>query len=221
MSINPMSYETQFFGFTPQTCLLRVYNAFQDYLFDIMLIAEQVILRKLEGLPDSNISSSQIREGTESFLIFMKERFEQLFGKMESILLNFVLSIPENVLLPADKVHEQYSYSKEEFQQLEREVKQLQMNCSAEAAARQELLVELDEQKATEAELQKTLRWFDSLENAGKENGIADFTESLAFLTRSASEVSSKLKEIEEKSKSLGEKPDVTDGGVQTRSRRQ
>ncbi|XP_071621045.1 protein MIS12 homolog [Heliangelus exortis] len=203
MSVDPMVYEAQFFGFTPQTCMLRVYIAFQDYLFEMMLVVEGVILKKLDGIPGCKISPFQIRKSTEKFLLFLKDHFDKLFSKMEQVLLQLVLNIPKNVLLPEDKVHEQYPYSKEEFQALQAEIQQLQQQCKAEVSAGQALRAELEEQKAVRAELEKVLQWFDGLENACREHGTGDFKESFAFLLNNSRKLQAVLKEVEEKSEKI------------------
>ncbi|NXN25928.1 MIS12 protein, partial [Nycticryphes semicollaris] len=203
MSINPMAYEAQFFGFTPQTCMLRIYIAFQDYLFEMMLVVENVILKKLDGFPGCKISPSQIRKGTEKFLLFMKDHFDKLFSKMEEMLLQLVLNIPENVLLPEDKVHEQYPYTKEQFQALQDEIQQLQQQYRAEASAGQALRAELEEQNAVRAELEKMLQWFDGLDNICREHGTSNFKESFAFLTQNSKKLKDVLKDVEKKSNKM------------------
>ncbi|XP_071430994.1 protein MIS12 homolog [Pithys albifrons albifrons] len=203
MSVNPMAYEAQFFGFTPQTCLLRIYLAFQDYLFEVLQVVEGVILKKLEEMPGCTVSPSEVRKCTEEFLIFMKDRFDKLFGKMEEVLLQLVLSIPKNVLLPEDKVHEEFPYSQEEFQALQEEIRQLELQCRAEAAAEQALRAELEEQKVVKAELEKILQWFDDVKKIFREQGIGNLKESLAFLKESAEKLQVVMKEVEEKGKKL------------------
>ncbi|NWQ61488.1 MIS12 protein, partial [Neopipo cinnamomea] len=203
MSVDPMAYEAQFFGFTPQTCMLRVYIAFQDYLFEMMLVVEGVILKKLDAIPGCQISPSQIRKCTEKFLLFMKDHFDKLFGRMEEVLLQLVLNIPRNVLLPEDKVHEQYPYSKEEFQALQQELQQLQQQCRAETAAGEALRAELEEQKVVMGELEKILQWFNGLENICREHGTGNFKESFAFLTQNSKKLQDVLKDVVEKSKKM------------------
>ncbi|XP_065588247.1 protein MIS12 homolog [Cyrtonyx montezumae] len=203
MSVRPMAYETQFFGFTPQTCMLRIYLAFQDYLFEIMVVVESVILKKLEALPSCRISRFEIRKSTEKFLHFMKARFDQLFGKMEEVLLQLVLSIPENVLLPEDRAHQQYPCSQEEFRALQDEIAQLQQQCRAEAAAGQALRAELEEQRVVQAELEKVVQWFDGLENICREHGTGNFKESLEFLTQNCKKLQGVLGDVEKKSKKI------------------
>ncbi|NXX51611.1 MIS12 protein, partial [Tricholaema leucomelas] len=201
MSVRPMAYEAQFFGFTPQTCVLRVYIAFQDYLFEIMLVVESVILKKLVTIPESKISPLQIRKCTEKFFAFMKKQFNKLFSNMEKVLLQLVLSIPPNVLLPEDKVHEQYCYSKEQFQVLQEEVQELQRQCRAEASAGQALRAELEEQKVVQAELEKVLQWFAGLESVCREHGTSSVKESFTFLTQNSKKLQDVLKDVEKKSK--------------------
>ncbi|NXS72418.1 MIS12 protein, partial [Pandion haliaetus] len=203
MSVNPMAYEAQFFGFTPQTCMLRIYIAFQDYLFEMMLVVERVILKKLDRFPHCKISPFRIRKSTEKFLVFMKEHFDKLFSRMEDVLLQLVLNIPKNVLLPEDKVHKQYPYSKEQFQALQDEIHQLQQQYRAEASAGQALRAELEEQKAVRAELEKILQWFDGLENICREHGTGNLEESFAFLTQNSKKLQDVLKDVEEKSKKI------------------
>lgn len=147
MSVDPMTYEAQFFGFTPQTCMLRIYIAFQDYLFEVMQAVEQVILKKLDGIPNCEISPVQVRNCTEKFLRFMKGRFDNLFVKMEQLFLQWILRIPPNILLPEDKSQEMHSYSEEEFQLLQKEIEQLQEKYKTELCTKQALLAELEEQK--------------------------------------------------------------------------
>ncbi|XP_037349983.1 protein MIS12 homolog [Talpa occidentalis] len=203
MSVNPMTYEAQFFGFTPQTCMLRIYIAFQDYLFEVMQAVEQVILKKLESLPGCDISPVQIRKCTEQFLCIMKGRFDNLFGKMEKLFLQMILHIPPNILLPEDKSQEMHPCSEEEFQLLQKEIEQLQGKYKAELCTKQALLAELEEQKITQAKLRQTLALFDELENIGRDHGTSDFRESLVFLAQNSRKLQNIRDNVEMEGKKL------------------
>lgn len=100
-------YETQFFGFTPQTCMLRVYSAFQDCLYDILPVMEKVCVRQLsKGESDgAELLHSRARECSRKLQQFLEDRFKQLSERMEALLVNRCFSIPPNVLLPEDKSH--------------------------------------------------------------------------------------------------------------------
>lgn len=203
MSVDPMTYEAQFFGFTPQTCMLRIYIAFQDYLFEVMQAVEQVILKKLEGIPNCEISPVHVRKCTEKFLCFMKGRFDKLFVKMEQLFLEWILRIPPNILLPEDKSQEMHSYSEEEFQLLQKEIEQLQEKYKTELCTKQALLAELEEQKIVQAKLKQTLALFAELENVGRNHGTSDFRDSLVFLAQNSRKLQDIRDNVEKESKRL------------------
>ncbi|XP_036610573.1 protein MIS12 homolog [Trichosurus vulpecula] len=197
MSINPMLYETQFFGFTPQTCMLRIYIAFQDYLFEVMVAVEKVILKKASSLPGCNLSAVQVRGSTETFLRFMRERFNRLFVKMEQVLLQLVLNVPPNILLPEDRSHEKYPQSREDFHLLQQQVEQLQLRYKAELGAKHALLAELEVQKVVQARLKKTLHWFDGL---GDAHGPLGLGEMMAFLIQHSGRLRSITEDVTQRS---------------------
>lgn len=201
--MDPMTYEAQFFGFTPETCMLRIYIAFQDYLFEVMQAVEQVIMKKLEGIPDCDISPVQIRKCTEKFLCFMKGRFDKLFGKMEQLFLQLILRIPPNILLPEDKCQETHPYSEEEFRLLQKEIEELQEKYKTELCTKQALLAELEEQKIVQAKLKQTLTLFDELENVGRDHGTSDFRESLVSLVQKCRKLQNIRDNVEKESKRL------------------
>lgn len=101
-------YETQFFGFTPQTCMLRVYSAFQDCMYDILPVVEKVCVRQLsKGKSDGTeeLLQARARECSRKLQQFLEDRFKQLSERMEALLVNRCFSVPPNVLLPEDKSH--------------------------------------------------------------------------------------------------------------------
>ncbi|XP_058020390.1 protein MIS12 homolog isoform X2 [Ahaetulla prasina] len=198
MSINPMTYEAQFFGFTPQTFMLRIYFAFQDHLSHIMLVVEKVILNKLESICP-NLTPTLIRRSTENFFAFMKERFDNLFTKMEEPLLSTVLSIPKNICLPEDKLQEEFCYTAKQFQELENEISQLERELKAEMCAEQALKTELEEQKIVQGHLEGILPWFDGLDNIGRNEGTGNLKESFAALTKTAAKLHNIVQEVEGK----------------------
>lgn len=104
-------YETQFFGFTPKTCMLRVYSAFQDCLCDILLVVEKVCVRQLskgESVADEELLQARARECSRKLQQFLEDRFKQLSERMEVLLVSRCFSVPPNVLLPEDKSHNKY-----------------------------------------------------------------------------------------------------------------
>lgn len=107
-------YETQFFGFTPQTCMLRIFSAFQDSLYEILLVVEKVCVRQLSKGdstgPEEEALRVQARECNRNLQQFLDERFKQLFERMEALLMNKCFTVPPNVLLPEDQPHKNYPH---------------------------------------------------------------------------------------------------------------
>lgn len=102
-------YETQFFGFTPKTCMLRVYSAFQDCLCDILPVVEKVCIRQLsrDG-PGAAEELLRARDCSRKLQQFLEDRFKQLSERMEALLVSRCLSVPPNVVLPEDISHDKY-----------------------------------------------------------------------------------------------------------------
>ncbi|XP_059828916.1 protein MIS12 homolog isoform X1 [Hypanus sabinus] len=196
-----MTYETQFFGFSPQTCVLRIHSGIQDSLLDVMLVVERVILKKLKEHPDNSITPSQLRACTESFLQLMKDRLDAVFEKVEQGILQHIFCIPENILLREDNVQEQHLYTQEQYQELLMEISRLQQCYKCEITAKHAFLSELEEQKMAELKLEQRIHWLNSLDHMWKDNGINRIPESLAFVTELALNIPAVLAKIEEQYK--------------------
>lgn len=104
-------YETQFFGFTPKTCMLHVYSAFQDCLCNILVVVEKVCVKQLSkggSEADEELLQARARECSRRLQQFLEDRIKQLSERMEVLLVNTCFSVPPNVLLPEDKSHSKY-----------------------------------------------------------------------------------------------------------------
>ena len=101
-------YEAQYFGFTPQTCMFRIYSAFQDCLCGILLVVEKVCVRKLkrrDKTQDEDLLQTKARECSQKLYEFLEQRFQSFSKRMDALLVDKCFSIPPNVLLPGDKPH--------------------------------------------------------------------------------------------------------------------
>uniref|UniRef100_A0A673ZIS6 Uncharacterized protein n=1 Tax=Salmo trutta TaxID=8032 RepID=A0A673ZIS6_SALTR len=97
--------------------------AFQDCLNELRLVVEAVFVRKLSGT----------EECSQKLQIFLQERFKRLSCRMDTVLVNNVLSVPPNMLLPDDQPHKKFLIWSLVYQ--------------AEVCGRQALLAELEEQR--------------------------------------------------------------------------
>ncbi|KAL8221976.1 UNVERIFIED_CONTAM: hypothetical protein K2H54_074733 [Gekko kuhli] len=146
------------------------------------------------------------RKKSKKFLAYMRNHFDQLFGKMEQVPLQVVLTIPENVLLPKDKCQDQYCYTETKFQELQEEICHLEHRIKAEISAQQALKTKLKEQKATQKQHERILQWSDGLSNICREQRTSNLKESFAFLKGNATKLQTVMQEVEDKSKKLHRK---------------
>ncbi|KAG9341453.1 hypothetical protein JZ751_019263 [Albula glossodonta] len=198
-------YEAQFFGFTPQTCMLRVYSAFQESLYDILVTVEAVFVKKFGGADPPPKLCQQARECSEKLLKFLRERIQRLSSRMESLLVNNVLSVPQNVLLPDDQPHKKYPQGVKQLLKLENELAELQQSYQAEVCARQALMAELEEQREVQEQLDGLLKWIAELRHTWMQGGMGSVQDSFTLMTQTVKNLQDIMKDITRKSKGLEE----------------
>uniref|UniRef100_A0A3P8S8G4 Protein MIS12 homolog n=1 Tax=Amphiprion percula TaxID=161767 RepID=A0A3P8S8G4_AMPPE len=190
-------YETQFFGFTPQTCMLRVYSAFQDCLYDILPVVEKVCVRQLsKGEADEELLRSRARECSRKLQQFLEKRFKLLSERIEALLVNRCLTLPPNVLLPEDQSHRNHPQAEQEVLRLESSLADLQRAYEAEVCARQALLAELEEQKEVQKQLDGILMWVRELQAAWVKEGNGNFHESFRLVMESVKKLQKAVREV-------------------------
>ncbi|CAN0366039.1 unnamed protein product [Lampetra planeri] len=70
---NLMMYETQHFGFTPQSCLDGMYNAVQEYIYSVLKAVEDCVLENVARGGSQSSSVEKVRQGTQLLIDHMKE----------------------------------------------------------------------------------------------------------------------------------------------------
>ncbi|XP_008284955.1 protein MIS12 homolog [Stegastes partitus] len=199
-------YETQFFGFTPQTCMLRVYSAFQDCLYDILPVVEKVCVRQLsKGESDAaeELLRSRARECSRKLQQFLEKQFKLLSERIEALLMNRCFSVPPNVLLPEDQSHHNHPQAVQEVMRLESSLADVQRAYEAEVCARQALLAELEEQKEVQKQLDGILMWVRELQAAWVKEGNGNFHESFGLVMESVKKLQEAVREVLVCSKAL------------------
>ncbi|XP_019935891.2 protein MIS12 homolog [Paralichthys olivaceus] len=195
-------YEAQFFGFTPQTCMLRVYSVFQDCMYDILPVVEKVCVRQLsKGESDAaeELLRTRARECSRKLQQFLEERFKQLLERMEALLVNRCFSVPPNVLLPEDQAHNKYPQELQDVLRLESSLTDMQRAYEAEVCARQALLAELEEQKEVQKQLDGILTWVRELQAAWVKEGNGNFGESFRLVMESVKNLQEAVAEVYKK----------------------
>ncbi|KAF3832510.1 hypothetical protein F7725_026175 [Dissostichus mawsoni] len=193
-------YEAQFFGFTPQTCMLRVYSAFHDCLCDILPVVEKVCVRQLGKESPGLDEQLRARECSRRLQQFLEDRFKQLSQRMDSLLVKRCLSVPPNVLLPEDHSHKNYPQPyRWEVLKLDSSFADLQMAYEAEVCARQALQVELDEQAEVQKQLDGIVTWVRELQSAWVKEGNGSFHESFRVVMESVKKLQEAVREVSHK----------------------
>ncbi|XP_067113318.1 protein MIS12 homolog [Osmerus mordax] len=198
-------YEAQFFGFTPQTCMFRIYSAFRDCLYEVLLVVEEVCVRNVSGTEPNEDLRLRARKCTQKLQLFLQKRFESLSGCMETQLLNNVFSVPPNVLLPDDKPHQRFTEGLPEVLKLESCLAELHHSYQAEVCAQQALLTELEEQREVQEQLDGILRWIGELQATWLKEGMGSFHDSFRVMVQSVKKLQDVIGEISKKSRELDE----------------
>ncbi|KAI7813547.1 protein MIS12-like protein, partial [Triplophysa rosa] len=199
-------YEAQFFGFTPETCTLRVRNAFLDSLNHILVAVESVFVKRLSpGQEPSAELRLTARESTQKLRRFLQERFEVMFQRMKGMLMDRVLTIPPSVLLTDDQLHQKYPEGKEELMKLQSSIAILQQAYEADVRAKQALLAELEEQKETQKQLDEVLRWIEELRVSWRQEGMGNVQDSIRYMMETVGQLQDVVGKIGKQSKELDE----------------
>nr|XP_060613710.1 protein MIS12 homolog [Anolis sagrei ordinatus] len=190
-------YATQFFGFTPETFVLRIYTAFQESLSRNVVRMEADLLERFP-----NEDPALIRQGTEEFLALAKDHLKALFPQLEATLHQSVLDIPDNVQLPGDQAQEEAGEgsSQEGLRELQEEVRQLEARLEAENRAAEALEAELEEQRIVRAHQERLRQWWQGLEEATRGDGSSvSLQEALQALTETALQLQDVVRTVEKK----------------------
>lgn len=163
-------------------------------------------MRKLTNTePNGELLRSRARECTQKLHLFLQQRFERLSERMEKLVIDSVLSIPPNVLLPDDKPHKKYTQGVQEMLALESSLAELQRAYQSEVYAKQALLAEVEEQREVQEQLDGILRWIGELQAAWLKEGMGSFHESFRVVLQSVKKLQDAVGEISGKSKGLDE----------------
>lgn len=185
--------------------MLRIYSAFHDSLYELMLVVESVFKRKLSpaGQEPSEEMGLKMQQCSQKLLQFLQERFELLSRRMETLLVDNILSVPPNVLLPEDQSHLKHPGASEELMRMEKSLAELQQAYRAEVCAKQALLAELGEQREVQEHLNGILSWIGELRTCGRKEGLVQ--DNFAPVVETVRQLQDVKAKILKKSKKLDE----------------
>ncbi|KAM9817638.1 protein MIS12 homolog [Neosynchiropus ocellatus] len=186
-------YEAQFYGFTPERCMLRIQSAFQDSLVHVLTLVEKTFVRKLGAGEAKDVVQAQVRECTRKLTLHLMGEFEQL---SERLLVYNCLSIPANVLLEEDRPHERHPDGEKEVQRLESSLANLRRAYEAEVGARKAMLDELEEQREVQKQLDGLLLLVKELQGAWVTEENSSFQEGFREVMESVKKLQDALREV-------------------------
>ncbi|XP_061557371.1 protein MIS12 homolog [Phycodurus eques] len=199
-------YESQFFGFTPQTFMFRLSSAFLDCLSDILSVVEKVCVRQLCKSESEATTEEQlivrVRESSRKFQAFVGERFKQLSERIEELLVTRCFSVPPNVLLKEDQCHRKRPPDTQEMLRLESSLTELRSAHEAEVCARHALQAELEEQAAVQKQLDEFLVWNRKLQDTWVTEGNGSFQERFQLVAASVKKLQEAVVEVCNKAQS-------------------
>jgi len=178
-------YETQFFGFTPDSFVNGVYNAVNDYVIDCFQELEDLI--KSEPSLSGSATQEQLHAGIDKMTKNFYKSIDESFDRFEIYVKKNILTIPPHVLLPEDKVHSDHLYTMEDEKKVDKEIEELERKIKAAKYVNTALKQEIKDLDNAQEQLENFGKQMDAIQDAFKEAG--GLKESLALVVGEAMKV--------------------------------
>ncbi|XP_015912321.1 protein MIS12 homolog [Parasteatoda tepidariorum] len=143
------TYETQLFDFHPRQYIDGVYNVFYENVFEALKQFQEYLI----GEKKEVVSPETIKLKTEFFFQELIKNLDKAMDKYEVFICRNFLCIPENLVLPEDKVHMTSSCTEEQELLLDQEIEELTQEIIKEKVRKSVLKQKKAEQKLVRAEL--------------------------------------------------------------------
>ncbi|WAR28809.1 MIS12-like protein [Mya arenaria] len=159
MSSTDDEYAVQYFGFHPQAFMNGMYNAILEYLQEARTALNDAILSTFRD----TVSQSELEQVSLQQSNVAVERLNDKFDKAEVYLNLNVFSIPPELVLPEDQVHEDPSCSKEKLAALDTDIQDVTDRIIAVKYANVVLRERLQEIEELQKQMDATLTTVDKL----------------------------------------------------------
>jgi len=178
-------YETQFFGFTPESFVDGVYNAVNDYVVDCFQELENIL--KSEPLLSSAVTEEQLQAESDKMANNFYRSIDVAFDRFEVYVKNNIFKIPANVLLPEDKVHCNHQYTVEDEKQIDKELEELEKKIKAAKYVNSALKQEIKDLDNAQEQLHNFEKHIDTVEKAFE--GSGGIKQSLTLMNEEATKL--------------------------------
>ncbi|CAH1245244.1 MIS12 [Branchiostoma lanceolatum] len=170
-----VEYAVQHFGFTPQSFTDGVFNVMVDNLHDTMNAAEQYLMSRYRDVP-----KEEVKAGTQQIILKFLQAFQKAFDKLESYLLSNLFQVPDNVLLPEDKVQME-QYTPEEEAQLDDELDVLRKKIRNAVYVNTCLKQELEDLGKVQQQMERLLMQVAEIERTCSDAHVHELKEAIVF----------------------------------------
>lgn len=162
-------YETQFFGFTPESFVDGVYNAVNDYVVDCFQELENLF--KSEPSLSSAVTEAQLHAESDKMAKNFYQSIDVAFDRFEVYVKNNIFKIPASVLLPEDKVHCNKQFTEEDEKLLDKELEELERKIKAAKYVNSALKQEIKDLDNAQEQLDNFEKHIDTVEKAFEGTG--------------------------------------------------
>ncbi|XP_067670576.1 protein MIS12 homolog [Haliotis asinina] len=185
-------YETQYFGFTPKSFSNGVYNAVNDYMMDGLQAVESYMNTEYGDV----ISPSQVNEGVQKMQQKMAKQVDKAFDTLEAYLFTNIFCIPENTVLPEDRVKQEKGYTEDDEKQIHKDIEEYTQKILAVKYANTCLQGELDDIDRAQAQMNLMLKQAQDMHQVLRQAGVTDVKDSLVYAANQVLKRVNLLKDI-------------------------
>ncbi|XP_062589955.1 uncharacterized protein LOC134251570 [Saccostrea cucullata] len=171
-------YECQYLGFTPKSLINGEYNAVITSLKEGLSTMEAFINEEF----GSAISPEKTKQALETVQSVLVEKLDKRFDQLESYLLRNVFNIPEDLVLPEDRVQMTHPTSPEEDSQIEADMEQLRTHITAVRYGNESVRQQITEIDNLQKHADSTLLYLQKLESSASDTGVLGIKDSLSFV---------------------------------------
>lgn len=190
-------YECQYLGFTPKSLINGVYNAVITNLREGLTHMEAYIN---EGY-GTTITPEKTKQAMETIQSVLVEKLDKKFDHVESYLLKNVFTIPEDVVLPEDRVQMTHPLSPEEDRQLDTEMEQLRKHIIAVRYGNECVRQQVSDIENLQKHADNTLLYLQQLDSTATDAGVLGIKDSLSFVLDKTKDLMSAVNGLENEPK--------------------
>jgi len=194
-------YETQYFGFSPESFCDGIYNALMSYTSDTLLKIQTNLKKEFAN----KIPEDKIERGTKKIMERFEKNVKKSFEKVEVYVLKSILKIPDDIILPEDSTHEKHPDAKQELQQVDADILELKKRLINSKYVTAKYRAAIQDLQKLNKEYDAALEPYNKLTQICREHGVSDMAALMQNQTDAVLEVKEALNQHHETIQSVFE----------------